>query len=331
MTETLRPMNLGEILDRTFQIYRSRFLVFCGVAVVPALAMLCIYIADTLWFHTQALVHPVRQPGTFLWNFVVGLGFYHISSSFSLLIMPAHVRLASDSIVEQRISLASALRFASVRWRSYLWIAFLKLCADLLGPEIVLVGLAFGIGSLEDATGLLDGSKNWPFVLLLTVPAVIGIYLFLRIGACLSLAMPAGALESLSGFGALRRSWMLTRGSRVRIMFTWLAIFITSWIASSIAQLLLWDFMYSTARWLHLVALARQLYLPIAFLLLTLFRILLGPIFPIALTLFYYDQRIRCEGYDIERMMETAGLTAPIAPPEGAVIVAPVEAGEALP
>jgi hypothetical protein len=33
-----------------------------------------------------------------------------------------------------------------------------------------------------------------------------------------------------------------------------------------------------------------------------------SPILPIALTLFYYDQRIRHEGYDIERMMETAGM-----------------------
>ena len=31
-------------------------------------------------------------------------------------------------------------------------------------------------------------------------------------------------------------------------------------------------------------------------------------------TLFYYDQRIRLEGFDIERMMETAGMNATTAP-----------------
>jgi hypothetical protein len=36
MTATLRPMNLGEILDRTFQIYRARFWVFLGIAALPA-------------------------------------------------------------------------------------------------------------------------------------------------------------------------------------------------------------------------------------------------------------------------------------------------------
>jgi hypothetical protein len=35
----------------------------------------------------------------------------------------------------------------------------------------------------------------------------------------------------------------------------------------------------------------------------------LGPIWAAGITLFYYDQRIRKEGYDIEWMMQAAGLT----------------------
>ena len=35
---------------------------------------------------------------------------------------------------------------------------------------------------------------------------------------------------------------------------------------------------------------------------------MIGPIYSIGLTLFYYDQRIRKEGYDIEWMMQAAGL-----------------------
>jgi hypothetical protein len=36
---------------------------------------------------------------------------------------------------------------------------------------------------------------------------------------------------------------------------------------------------------------------------------LIGPIYSTGLTLFYYDQRIRKEGFDIEWMMQAAGLT----------------------
>jgi hypothetical protein len=240
--------------------------------------------------------------------------------------VPAHIQLASSSILEETSSFASALRFAVTRWRSYLWIALLKLAADLVLPEIALAVLALGIGSAEEIAGLLDSGANWPFMLLFTAPTVIGVYLFLRIGACLSLAMPAAAIEKLTGFAALRRSWTLTRGSRVRIMFTWLAIFITSWIATSIPQIMLWELMYPIASSLHLVRLARQLYLPLAYIMLTIIHAVLGPIFPIASTLFYYDQRMRREGYDIERLMDAAGLQAPLTPPAEAAHSAQEEA-----
>ena len=36
MNETLRPLSLAEILDRTAQLYRSRFLVFLGISTIPA-------------------------------------------------------------------------------------------------------------------------------------------------------------------------------------------------------------------------------------------------------------------------------------------------------
>jgi hypothetical protein len=34
--EALRPSTLGEMLDRTAHFYRARFLVFFGIAVIPA-------------------------------------------------------------------------------------------------------------------------------------------------------------------------------------------------------------------------------------------------------------------------------------------------------
>jgi hypothetical protein len=40
MTETLRPMSLGEILDRAVQMLKAHFPVFVGIAAIPALATL---------------------------------------------------------------------------------------------------------------------------------------------------------------------------------------------------------------------------------------------------------------------------------------------------
>jgi hypothetical protein len=55
------------------------------------------------------------------------------------------------------------------------------------------------------------------------------------------------------------------------------------------------------------------------------------PVYGIALILFYYDQRIRLEGYDIERMMETAGMNAPSIPPIAEEPAAPQSPQEAHP
>ena len=37
----------------------------------------------------------------------------------------------------------------------------------------------------------------------------------------------------------------------------------------------------------------------------------IGPMYATGFTLFYYDQRIRKEGFDIEWMMQAAGMTVP--------------------
>jgi hypothetical protein len=48
MATQLRPLSLGEILDRTFQFYRKKFVVFVGIAALPGLVVLGIQIAGNL-------------------------------------------------------------------------------------------------------------------------------------------------------------------------------------------------------------------------------------------------------------------------------------------
>lgn len=49
----LRPLSLGEILDRTFSLYRRHFLLFIGIAGIPHLIVLAVHLTQTAIITTQ--------------------------------------------------------------------------------------------------------------------------------------------------------------------------------------------------------------------------------------------------------------------------------------
>jgi hypothetical protein len=162
-------------------------------------------------------------------------------------------------------------------------------------------------------------------LLFLALPAIAGCGLFLWLGGCFSLVVPVCAMEGSGGFTAFRRSWALSKDSRGRIILSWLMIAVFSWLLMYGLSLgFRWIFPY-LCRAHFLGALAWDFYLPAVFLLFAAISALTGPVYHIAITLFYYDQRIRHEGYDIVRMMEEAGMTAHSTPPSGDGLNAPAE------
>ena len=324
-------MGLGEILDRILHIYKSRLLAFAGMAALPVLVMELIHLADSTWLHVHSLLHPFWQPGVFLWNFLVGLAFYHVSSVFSLLVEPAIVKMASSSVLGEDCSVLASLKFAGANWRRFLWIAILKVIAELCVSEIVATGIAFGAGAIVGAAGGFDGDAKWGALLIVALWVLVGCSLFLWLGACFAPAIPAATIEGLTGFKSLQRSWRLSRGARASIWFTWLAAFVSMWILAWGLELLLGQAMSMVGGILHVSVVMRHLYGPAVFILLTAIYAFVGPLYPIALSLFYYDQRIRKEGFDIERMMETAGmnLAATSDVDFGSVAQAGVEEGQA--
>ena len=48
----LRPLSLGEILDRTFGLYRRYFLLFIGISAIPQVLVLAMSLAS-LWTKSQ--------------------------------------------------------------------------------------------------------------------------------------------------------------------------------------------------------------------------------------------------------------------------------------
>jgi hypothetical protein len=313
MQSALRPMNLGEILDRTFAIYRKKFLLFGGIAALPAAVMLAIHIVDIGWVHTDRLIGGagVTQRGQVALSWLLAYGYYHISGFVTLLFLPAFVRIASCEVFGENATIVASFRFALARWRRYLWLAFLKYFAVLILPEALTFGVFFGIGTLEDKLGLLGDSPNIPAIIILLLPIPAGITLLLWAGACFSLVFPAAVLEEMSAWKALRRSWILTEGSRGRIFAAWLMVFACALVLEGLAAFLIWWIATLIYAGPHYSSFNRQVYAVVAHSFYAVIGALVGPLYPIAITLFYYDQRSRKEGFDVEIMMEAAGLATP--------------------
>jgi hypothetical protein len=79
MRANLRPMNLGEILDRTFEIYRARFLVFAGIAALPALAIVTLEAVNRVWWGLTPFPYSGDIPLTLLQWTVYRTALYQIA------------------------------------------------------------------------------------------------------------------------------------------------------------------------------------------------------------------------------------------------------------
>lgn len=304
-------MTLGEILDRTFQIYRARFLVFVGIAAFPAVAMLAVHFVDLGWLHVASWVHPWRQRGVALWTLIVSLFFFHLAAVFGTLVVPAYVKQVSSLLSNTACSLGGSVRFVCQRWRSYLWLTILKVGVVVVLPEGIAFGGLVAAALILDAMGALNGEQKLSAFLVLFVVCLAGGFVFIWLGMRLALTFPVAAIEVRSGFGALKRSWQLSREGRLRIFGAWGTAICLGAMASLILQLLLrLAFFAISHRAIHVGA-TPPLYLQSRYLLGAVISSLIGPLYPIALTLIYYDQRIRREGYDIELMMNAAGWSAP--------------------
>ena len=121
-----------------------------------------------------------------------------------------------------------------------------------------------------------------------------------------SLAVAACVIEDIPARKAIRRSIELSKESRGRIFVLGLLIFAIQLGLVMITQMFFFVAAYLAVKKGHtLPAWMLALQQLVGF----FTNSFIGPMYATGLTLFYYDQRIRKEGFDIEWMMEAAGMT----------------------
>ncbi|HEY1985906.1 MAG TPA: hypothetical protein VGG85_10870 [Terracidiphilus sp.] len=317
MMEAPRPSTLGEILDRTAHHYRSRFLVFFGIAVVPAGVLLACAAGAFLfvaWMGSGAgAANPVMAGVLSIIFLVAGaLIVLPLCAAATGLGSAALSYAASLEYFGERTTIRGAYKAAWKRGWQYLWLFFLQTLFLIIVPlaawSVLIVVLAV-LGSLAKQAGG-EGTSMVLSMVLVLVLAVLGSYtLWMLVRLCL--AFPASVVEGVGAWAALKRSVFLSKDTRGRILVLYLLGAVLGWMLS----------MLFTVPVLIVVSLIPGMTSPqhsqtMGMIVLFTFygssfagQALTKPIHAIAIVLFYYDQRIRKEAFDIEWMMRRAGMT----------------------
>lgn len=312
MQTTLRPLTLGEILDRTAQLYRTNFLLFAGISSVYAGVLLILGLGQIGVEEFLRMEHMTRQV---IWVSMVGaLAMTPIVIIVGGLAVAANNRAVAWVHLGQPATIRGAYASIVPRLGRYLWL--MTITTFILWVPFVVVYAGFIIFTFVylKPTGIMTQPtiQKDPQTLLVFV-AVAGIFGVLVLAAFVyaiimglrySLAVPSCVIEDLPARESIRRSIDLSKGARGRIFLLGLLV-----LAVQMGLGLITQMFFVIAAFKHhgqLPGAIRALQQVIAF----FTNSFVGPIYATGFTLFYYDQRVRKEGFDIEWMMHAAGLTA---------------------
>lgn len=290
----LRPLSAGEVLDRVFSLYRSHLWFFAGLSAASAGVNAGIGILRLVYMHF--VNYSVTTPSHVLivvGSSVVQAVLYLIAYSITL----AATTLAVNAFyLGQPTSLGVALTVARHIWLRCLgvsiWQAWSAMWAFMI--LLVLIPLSLIPGMKGAGAGIAIGL----FLFVGIVAGVIyGIIAYLRN----SLALPAAVIENLGVRAAMRRSKNLATGRIGRIFLLLLLVYVL-WMVATFIQL---PFVFLAAR----AGAAQQflmqgIMLGINFIVTTI----VGPIAAIGLCLFYFDERVRREGFDIEMLLRSTSI-----------------------
>ena len=307
----LRPLSTGEILDRTFALYRRRFWLFAGVGAVPAVVLTLSSVVRLIvlaYKHLPTTLTPGLGPNGMAnaMGSLVLMQIYFLPATLLFLVAYGISHAATvDAVgrITRGLTASTAGSYQHVRGRWLRWSGIaLRQVWSLIWPASIGAVLLFGsIGLMAVRKGspILAGLVAIVGSLLMTVGMVLGVINFLRN----ALATPAGVSENLGVNASMRRSKQLAAGRKGRIFLALLLVYVLQMVAGGIQ--IPFVMLAATSRGAeHILMLAIELL--VGFVAVTL----VTPVASIALCLSYVDERVRREGYDIELLMQ--GSLAPV-------------------
>jgi hypothetical protein len=261
MTTALRPLGLGELLDKSFFLYGKNFVIFIGIVALPYLGFLA--------FQLLGVALRMQAGGPFsgrYWLWLIGTLILQVvaagASKGAVVVAVSNLYLGKDASISKA--------FAGIKGR------ILSLSFILM---VMWIAIAFGC-------------------IFIAIP---GIFLAL----VLALVFPVAVLEGHGLVDSIARSWVLTKGSRLRILVIYIlyiflfCVLVWLWEIPMLAAV---GILASRASSPGMLPLWMQIVFPVCFF---LSLSLVTPLSTIALSLTYYDQKVRKEAFDLQHMMAT--------------------------
>ena len=314
-------MTTGQVLDRTFQIYRSNFAVLAGVGVL----------LPTLLLLQRVAFIPLGYPMSRGAQFANPVRYWTLTSeylgSWMLVYMIGHALAGAATVYAvSKLHLGEAVTIRECygktlrRFPTVLRIAWNLYLRVVIAGVLTYVACVMVVFGWIEASGLgvAGASKG----LLIAIAVILGLFtglagllwtLYLYGKYCL--AVPICVVEKLPARPALRRSRFLAKESIRRIILIYVLMVLLGFALSAVFWLPGQIYVsWFRGRSFITAVLLRSLGSFFA-------GLLAGPIATIAVALVYYDQRIRKEAFDLQWMMDSMAQPVAPLPPEASVSV----------
>lgn len=259
-TVRLRPLTLPDILDESFRIYRANFTLFAGLSLALALPGLALALASGSYSVFGAAFEAISHPAA------TPPAFTAPNTPISLLQYPVQLALLPYQM--------GALLLASSR--------------VILGGPASIPSVLRGI--TQRYLALMAIGLLYLAVLVTWLCLPLGIWLSVR----LALAVNALLVEDAGIGSALDRSWRLTSHAFWRIFVILLLVL----LLAEVVQTAVAPVFAGGAALLPGLSIGMRAALAISTL--ALIAQLVQPLVAIAVTLIYFDQRVRREALDLE-------------------------------
>jgi hypothetical protein len=315
----LRPLTTSELIDRGFMLYRAHFAGFLLLALLSQIAPLLGQVLATLFGFNLSLTQMnslVDKPEVLFAGLGIFAGMSLVSQVIYFCFEVVIAFYIADAYLGKTPSVRDSLRRFSTRIGSSIWTCLLN--RILLGltvafPLIAVVAIRLFTAIYPPENFIVLLLVGGAALLLFVASLVPVLIVFMR----LMVTVPAVALEGLSGWKAVKRSSTLVRydpglgilyWGEMRLSFLLLPLFIIELLLISITFLPL--ILYQAGEAVQHGSAGQSGSPPDTIVILSQVLVFLSgafilPLYSIATTLFYYDVRIRREGFDLEFMAQT--------------------------